>query len=107
MQRFHECLRYTGKSTKQNAFTYFINIFYGGVRRNDDPIFFNSAVVIRENNFDDYLNMWGGFAYSFDHFNRDGVCFSTTTGSVNDIISLLAAAVYEDTASNIEARENI
>ena len=51
--------------------------------------------------------MWGAFAYSFDHFNRDGACFSTTTGNVNDFISLLAAAVYDDTADNIEAVDNV
>lgn len=40
--------------------------------------------------------MWGGFSYSFDHFNRDYVCFDTAEGTVNDSISLLAAAAYND-----------
>ena len=45
--------------------------------------------------------------YSFDHANRDGACFATQSGRVFDIISLLAAGVYADTASNIGATDDI
>ena len=68
---------------------------------------FNSAVIIRDDSSANYLNMWGGFSYSFDHFNRDGACFSTKTGEIYDIISLLASGAYRDTSSNIGTTDDI
>lgn len=51
--------------------------------------------------------MWGGFSYSYDHYNRDGVCFSTESGRVFDMICLMASGCYADTAENIGADNNI
>ena len=40
--------------------------------------------------------MWGGFLYSKNHINRDGACFSTQSGKIIDILSLLATGMYPD-----------
>lgn len=62
---------------------------------------------MRDDTSGHYLNMWGGFCYSFDHFNRDGACFATQSGRIFDMISLLASGGYADTAANIGATDDI
>jgi hypothetical protein len=98
VQRNHNCITTNNNNTH-------VHTFYGGVSRSGASLLFNAAVIVSINN--NNFNMWGGFTYAFDHFNRDGVCFSTGNGEVYDIISLLASGAYRDTAENIGTEDNI
>ena len=94
VQRIHNGGTY--RKDGQNITTH---IFYGGALRNNEYYLF-TAILTYHHDESQMLNMWGGFACSCDHANRDMFCYDTD-GNAFDAISLIAGPVYKDIAPNI------
>lgn len=85
-----------------------VNLLFLGAASRSSVSYYYAAFINYDKDYNSSKNflMWGGLSFAKDKVIRDMLGYFPSSGTKSDLLSLYAAAPFEDVSTNVNGTEN-